>query len=69
MAPATTTSSRALYDRQQAAEFFSISTRTLDQWEREGLIKATRFGRLVRYHRDELERVASEGLPEAGAGQ
>jgi excisionase family DNA binding protein len=54
---------RTIFTRQQAAEFFSVSARTLDQWAADGKITPVRFGHSVRYHRDELERVAREGIP------
>lgn len=54
---------RTLNRRRQAAEFLGVSERQLDEWIKLGQIEPTRFGRLVRIHRDELERVAREGLP------
>lgn len=53
---------RFIYTRQQAAEFFSVSVRTIDQWTSEGKLDCRRFGRTVRYLRDELMRVANEGI-------
>lgn len=55
-------SRRTLYTREQAAEFFACSPRTVDAWTKAGHLRPTMFGRLVRYHRDELERVAREGI-------
>jgi len=53
---------RVVFTRVQAAQFFGISTRTLDAWTAKGWLQSVRFGRCVRYHRDELERVAREGI-------
>lgn len=48
---------------REAAKFLGVSERQLYQWEKAGLVKATRLGKLVKYHRDELERIAREGVP------
>lgn len=53
---------KTLSSRREAAEFLGVSERQLDQWIRDERIQATRLGRLVRVHRDELERVAREGV-------
>lgn len=53
---------KVLNTRRESAEFLGVSERQLDEWLKQGLIQATRLGRLVRVHRDELMRVASEGI-------
>lgn len=51
-----------LSTRREAAAFLGVSERQLDAWIAAGAIRATRLGRLVKVHRDELERVAREGI-------
>lgn len=53
---------RVVYNRQQAADFFGVSVRTIDQWTKLGKLRCQKFGRNVRYLRDELLRVANEGI-------
>jgi excisionase family DNA binding protein len=58
-APATL---QVLSTRREAAAFLGVSERQLDAWIATGAIRATRLGRLVKIHRDELERIAREGI-------
>lgn len=51
-----------LYATKEASKFLGVSDRQLYQWEKAGLVKAIRLGRLVKYHREELERIAKEGV-------
>jgi excisionase family DNA binding protein len=51
-----------LYATKEASKFLGVSDRQLYQWEKAGLVKAIRLGRLVKYRRDELERIAREGV-------
>lgn len=53
---------KVLNTRRESAEFLGVSERQLDQWIRDGKIEPKRFGRLVKVHRDELERIAREGI-------
>lgn len=62
MTVATKGGLKTLNTRREAAEFLGVSERQLDDWIKSEAITATRFGRLVRVHRDELERVAREGI-------
>lgn len=57
---------KVLSSRREAAAILGVSERQLDQWIADGAITPTRFGRLVKVHRDELLRVAREGIPAAG---
>lgn len=51
-----------LFTRDEAAKFLGVSTRQLDHWIRDGKVEPTRLGRLVKVNRDELYRVAREGI-------
>lgn len=53
---------RVLFGRDDAARHLGCSVRMLDLWISQGKIATTRLGRLVRVHRDELERIAREGI-------
>lgn len=53
---------QVLFTREQAAQYLAISVRAVDEWTRDGRIRATRLGRLVRYHKRELDRVAEQGV-------
>lgn len=56
---------RDLSTTNEAANYLQVSTRQLGDWARGGHIRVTRLGkRLVRFHRNELERVAREGISE-----
>lgn len=61
-APAETAPQPLLTSRE-AAKFLRVSQAQLARWDRAGLVKATRLGRLVKYHREELERIARDGFP------
>lgn len=54
-----------LLSRKQAAEFLGFSLRTLDAYVSRGSIRSVRFGRLVKFRQDELNRVALHGLDSA----
>lgn len=51
-----------LSDYRGAADFFGVSERTVYDWARSEKLKATRLGRAVRFHRDELYRASREGI-------
>jgi excisionase family DNA binding protein len=55
------TQHKLLYSRKQAAEALSLSVRALDQLILSGQLGATRVGRRVTCHVDELERFAQHG--------
>jgi excisionase family DNA binding protein len=59
---AVTETPKILSSRREAAVYLGVSDRQLDQWIADGKIIPTRLGRLVKVHRDELERVAREGI-------
>lgn len=46
-----------------AAKECSVSPWTLRKHLAQGTVKATRIGRLVRFSRQEVERIQREGLP------
>lgn len=52
-----------VFGKREAAQYLDVSERQLDRWIRGGKIAATKLGRLVRIRREELERVAREGIP------
>jgi excisionase family DNA binding protein len=54
---------RLLLKREEAAELLGMGVRTLDAHVRQGHVQAVYLGRLVRFDRAELERVAREGIP------
>ncbi len=62
MPPAAPAELPTLSSRRDAAAFLGVSERQLDAWISTGAIRATRLGRLVKVHRDELERIAREGI-------
>ena len=45
---------KVLMTRKEAAEFLGVTTRTLVNWEDEGLIKAYKAGRGVRYDKSDV---------------
>jgi len=51
-----------LLDRHGAASYLHVSIRQLDAWVASGKIRATKLGRLVRIHLDELDRIGREGI-------
>jgi excisionase family DNA binding protein len=55
-------------DYAEFAKLVGTSTKTIQRWEKEGRIKATRFGsRVVRVHRSEYNKIAGltpENMPE-----
>jgi excisionase family DNA binding protein len=53
---------KVLNSRREAADYLGVSDRQVDKWIRSGKIVGTRLGRLVKVHRDELERVVREGI-------
>ena len=53
----TTTETSATLEvltRFQAADFFHVSVRTIDNWTKEGLLKATKVGGKVYYLKQEI---------------
>lgn len=53
---------KLLHTREEVAKILGVSVRGVDSWIRDGLLATVPLGRLVRIHRDELERVAREGI-------
>lgn len=53
---------RHLLFRREAAAMLGVSMRTLDQWIADGKIQPTRLGRLVKIHRNEVDRIVREGV-------
>jgi excisionase family DNA binding protein len=47
---------------EQAARALAISERHLRNLQERGAVTAVRLGRAVRYHRDEVERFAKQGV-------
>lgn len=47
---------RKFLTRKEAAEFLSVSTVTLNNWAKKGIVKRHRIGNLVRYDISELEQ-------------
>jgi len=45
---------------REVRERFSVSRRTLFDWRRQGLVRTRRFGRVVRVHRRDVERVLQQ---------
>jgi excisionase family DNA binding protein len=45
------------YSQSEAAHLIGVTDRTLRKWERAGILVPGRVGRVVRYHRDEIERI------------
>lgn len=56
------TAERVLLTRHQAAEYFGISLRTLHKWRELGKLHPVMLGNSVRYHREDLERIARAGF-------
>jgi excisionase family DNA binding protein len=50
---------------EEAARLLSLSVYTVRAWKRKGLIKVVRFGRRVLISTAELQRLSTEGLPNA----
>lgn len=56
-----------LFTRREAAEYLKISDRSIDTYIKAGRLKCSRVGRQVRITREELERVAREGVSSCAA--
>lgn len=52
---------KLLLSRAEAAKALSLSTRTIDKLIAGAQLKATRIGRAVRVHFEELDRFARKG--------
>ncbi|QDU56138.1 Helix-turn-helix domain protein [Aeoliella mucimassa] len=57
------TTDKLLLRREEAAEMLGIGIRTLDAHAKLGNVRSVAIGRLVRFDREELVRVARSGLP------
>jgi excisionase family DNA binding protein len=55
-------SGRLLYSREEAAEILSLSVHTVARDVRMGRIQARKYGRRVLIPRDEILRIANEGM-------
>lgn len=55
--------------RQEVADFFKVSSRTVTNWQNEGIIKPTIIGGTVRFMRSEVEAMAQRGRERARAPQ
>lgn len=55
------TEKKTLLTRQHAADRLEVSKRTLMRWDKRGITKPKRFGRLVRYDADEINQLCSTG--------
>lgn len=53
---------KPLLTYREAAEALGVSERSIYGWVKSEQIASTRLGRLVRIRRDEVERVAREGI-------
>lgn len=49
---------------KQAAKALNFSTRQIKRWSAWGALQPVRFGRTVRFRREEIERVQRFGLPD-----
>jgi excisionase family DNA binding protein len=58
----TTTTERLLYSREEVAQLLSLSVHTVTRDVRRGSIRAKRYGRRVLIPREEVLRIAAEGL-------
>ncbi|MEN1679873.1 MAG: excisionase family DNA-binding protein [Planctomycetota bacterium] len=56
------TAEKTHYSRQEMADRWSVSLRTIDAAIAAGEIKVVRFGRAVRGARDEVQRIDREGF-------
>jgi excisionase family DNA binding protein len=50
----------ALYTKQQAAQIFQVSTRTIERMTKANELRPVRIGRLVRFQGTELTRTSSQ---------
>lgn len=72
---ASTSQSTPLIDIREAAQLLAISVRHLQRLTVAGDFEALKFGRAVRYRREEIlnaigtTRVGSQGLPNRGVGK
>lgn len=57
-----------LLTRKQAASILGVSTRSIDHLIRDQRIAVVRLGGRTMVHRNELERIAREGIPDAMSG-
>jgi len=56
---------RLQYPIEEGAELLGISKHTLIRDIRRGMVKTSRYGKRVLIPRDEILRLAAEGMPEA----
>lgn len=56
---------RLLYSREETAEILSLSVHTVARDVRMGRIKARKYGRRVLIPREEVLRIAADGMSEA----
>lgn len=57
-APESPARGRRMVDRAGAADYLAVSVSQVDVWARRGLITRRRWGRVVRYDLDDLDRFA-----------
>jgi len=53
---------------KQVAKIINVDPNTIYRWERDGLIQAVRFGRMIRFSQDEVDRILKnkEGVFQSG---
>ena len=57
-----TTDPSPLLSQAAVAEIFDVTTRTIRNWDRDGLLHPIRIGRTLRYRRSEVEALAGAPL-------
>jgi excisionase family DNA binding protein len=62
MADQLLTAADRLLTACEVAERLGFSTETVLRWHREGKLSSVSFGRAIRFHEDEIDRVSREGL-------
>ncbi len=54
MATVTAMDTRPAMTRQEVARAFNVSTKTIQRWEKIGLLESVRIGRSVRYRPEDI---------------
>jgi len=54
---------KALLSAQETALMLGCSIAAIRKWAYQGRLKRVKVGRLARFHLDEVERIAANGLP------
>ncbi len=51
-----------LLKAEEVAKIFKVCLRTVKQWQAEGILRAVKIGRVVRYLRSDIEELLSENI-------